>query len=91
MIFLYLVTNTETTESGIYSITPKKIASRTGLSPQKVEKVLGNGNLKNISYDYERKCVFVHNFLRYNRRGRPDIIQKSIELMVQSLIVPLQA
>ena len=32
-----------------------------------------------VAYDSENQVVFVKNFLRYNGRGRPDLLRKSIK------------
>jgi len=78
LIFLYLCTNSNTSESGIYSITPKTISNETGVQIQTVKKLLSNG-LKNVLYDFKNNFVFVRNFLKYNGGGRPDLLKKSID------------
>lgn len=78
LIFIYLLTNESTTESGIYPISVKTISNETGIPIKKVEELLVNG-LKNISFDSKNSCVFVKKFLKYNGGGRPDLLVKSIE------------
>ena len=78
LIFIYLLTNESTTESGIYPITVKTISNETGVPIKKVEELLANG-FKNISYDFDNSCVFVKKFLKYNGGGRPDLLIKSVE------------
>ncbi len=78
LLFIYLCTNRETTESGIYPITIKTISNETGISIKKVEKILSEG-LKNVYYDFDNSCVFVKNFYRYKGKGNPKLIIKSIE------------
>lgn len=77
-IFIYLFTHPQTTESGIYPISPKTISQQTLVDQKDVEQILKEGRLKNIEYDFENKVVFVVNFLRYNGRGRPSLALKSI-------------
>ena len=77
LVFLYLITNEQTTESGIYPVTPKTVSNETGIPLATVKELLANG-FKNISYDPENRCVFVHKFLKYNGGGRPDLLLKSI-------------
>ncbi len=52
-IFLYLITNNATTDSGIYTVTPKKIANDTNVQLGTVNKLLSN--CKNLSYDFDNK------------------------------------
>lgn len=79
LIFLYLISNESTTESGIYPVTTTTIAQGTDIPEKEVQKIMGNG-LKNVTYDLEDEMVFVHHFLKYNRRGHPDKIKRSIEI-----------
>jgi len=88
LIFLYLITNESITESGIYPVTIKTISNETGIPKETVGKLLASG-LKNVSYDHENQIVFVHNFLRYNGGGRPDLLQKSIEKNYRLIRTPL--
>ena len=73
LIFIYLCSNPATTESGIYPITPKTISDDTGVSVKKVEKYLSE--MKNIKYDFDHHTVFIVEFLRYNGRGRPELVE----------------
>lgn len=88
LIFLYLITSEKTTESGVYAVSPKAISNETGVPIPSVKEVLGNG-FKNVSYDFENRCVFIHNFLRYNGRGRKDLLVKSIQADVSRIRTPL--
>jgi len=87
LVFVCLFTNKNTTESGIYPITPKRISQLTGLKKNTVESVLKK--LKNIIYDWDNRCVFVVNFLRHNRRGNPELIIKSIINDIETIKTPL--
>lgn len=78
LIFIYLCTNPSTTESGIYAVSCKSISQATGIKLKEVEDALRNNRIKNVLYDTENKVVFVCNFFRYNGRGRPDLVIKSI-------------
>lgn len=77
LIFIYLCTNSSTTESGIYPITDATISNETGILRATVGKRLNNG-LKNVVYDFTNKIVFVRKFRFYNTGGRPELIEKSI-------------
>jgi hypothetical protein len=50
----------------------------TEVDRAEVENILKEKRLKNIEYDFENQVVFVVNFLRYNGRGRRDLVLKSI-------------
>lgn len=78
LIFIYLCTNSSTSESGIYPITAKTIADETSIDLQTVRQRLNNGLFKNIFYDETNKVVFVKNFRKYNQGGKPELIRKSI-------------
>lgn len=78
LIFFYLCTNPLTTESGIYPISCRTISQNTGIELSEVKDTMINNKIKNVLYDPVNKVVFVCNFLRYNGRGRPDLVVKSI-------------
>jgi len=78
LLFIYLCTNSSTSESGIYPITAKTIADETSLDKETVAKRLHNGLFKNIRYDEENKIVFIKKFRKYNTGGQPALIRKSI-------------
>jgi len=89
LIFIYLITNESTTESGIYPITIKTISNETGIPIKMVEKLLSNG-LKNVAYDFKNNFIFIKNFLKYSSGGgRPDLLQKSIEKNYKNFNTPL--
>ena len=48
LIFIYLCTSGKTTESGIYPVTPKSIATDTDIPIKTVENIL-KGGLKNVT------------------------------------------
>ena len=77
LIFLYLCTNSCTRESGVYPISEKKISNETNLNIKTVTELLGNC-LKNVTYDFINKYVFVHKFLQYNGGGKPELLRNSI-------------
>lgn len=85
LLFIYLATNDSINNSGIYEIPLKTISNETGLSLKTVSQLLGNGSLKNISYDFESECVFVHNRRKYSSGGNPKAVQKGIEREYQLL------
>jgi len=78
LMFMYLFTNPEIGESGLYVITPKTIKDATGIRLSEVESLLG-GRLKNVHYDTATSTVFVAKALLYNRGGRADLKRSAIE------------
>lgn len=78
LIFIYLITNNLTRESGIYHITPKRISNDTGIELKTVANILKGGEIKNIHYDEKQKVVFISNFRKFNGGGRPELIKKAI-------------
>jgi len=69
-------------------VTTTTIAQGVNIPEKEVTKIMQNG-LKNITYDLDDEMVFVHHFLKYNRRGRPDRISRSIEIDFESWSHPL--
>lgn len=85
LIHAYFFTNNNTTESGIYPVTVKKISNGTGIKAPAIEIVLRKKQLKNIYYDWDKKVVFVAKFLKHNCRGNPELIKKSIIKDMQTI------
>ena len=82
LIFIYLCTNTSTTESGIYPITYKSISQETGIQLTKVKNALSTNKITNISYDADSRTVFIRNFLKYNGKG---VKIKALESLIQDM------
>lgn len=78
LLFLYLCTNDSTSDSGIYQITIKTISTETDIPLGTVREQLENGSIRNISYDFDNKIVFVEKFKEYNKGGNPTFVQKGI-------------
>lgn len=76
LVFLHSCTNSLTTESGIYPISPNTIAHETRIPLDKVLEILKT--TKNLLYDYENKVIFVANFRKYNGNGNTVNVLKSI-------------
>lgn len=65
-IFIYLITNPHRNESAVYSISPQRISSETGLPKAKVERALRDlCDAEKIMYSFERKVVWVKNAVRH--------------------------
>ena len=78
VIFFYLITTEKTVNSGIWEEPIEDIAHKTKVPIPRVTELLGNGSIKNVSYDFENEMVFVHNFRKYNPGGSPVKVQAGI-------------
>ena len=94
LLFIYLITNDLTNESGIYEISEKTISNETGIPVGKVVAILGKPianplpthsqrlgkGLKSVTYDFDNHLVFIHNYRKYqNTGGKPSLILKCIQ------------
>ncbi|MCB2359437.1 replication protein [Clostridium estertheticum] len=65
--YLYLLTNSKTTQSGIYEISEMIIKLETGLEKEKVKELLSKFvEYKKIKYDQGTKEIFILNWLKFN-------------------------
>jgi len=65
--YLYLLTNTKTTQSGIYEISRRFIETETGLNRETVEKLINKFcEYNKILYCENTKEIMVLNWMRYN-------------------------
>jgi len=88
--FLYLMTNTKTTQVGIYELPKSVIQFQTGYNRDTVDKLLRKFiEYGKILYDEKTKEIMLVNWLKYNYSSSPKVIAciekeyksvKSIEL-----------
>lgn len=79
LIFIYLLTNPDLGESGIYAVTPKTISRETGLRERQVTDIVTK-QLKNVLYDEPTNTVFLAKYLAYSSLGgRNDLRWKAIK------------
>lgn len=88
--FLYLMTNTKTTQVGIYELPKSVIQFQTGYNRDTVDKLLRKFiEYGKILYDEKTKEIMLINWLKYNYSSSPKVISciekeyksvKSIEL-----------
>lgn len=65
--YIYLLTNSKTTQCGIYEISELVIMLETGLSKEKVGELLDKFiGYKKIKYDRNTKEIFILNWLKFN-------------------------
>ena len=76
LLFVYLCTNPAASESGIYAVTPKKIADNTGVKQDLVRKILQS--TKNVMWDEKLNFVYVRRFRVYNGGGAPENVKRAI-------------
>ena len=75
--FLYLLTNDNTTQSGIYEIPLKKIELETDFSGEQLFNMLhkfqGDGKIK---YSMETREICIINWLKYNENTSPKTMER---------------
>lgn len=89
--FAALIGNPETTISGIYPIALDVLAKYGRCTEEQALRWLKEG-MRNISFDEENMCVFVHNALYYRLRsqgGNPQWVAQALVLENQSIKTPL--
>ena len=84
LFFLYLMTNTSTTQIGIYKITKKQIAFEMGYSIERVNSLMDRfeNYHKLIRYNKDTREVAIKNWAKYNlnKGGKPiiDCVRKEL-------------
>ena len=89
--YIYLLTNSKTTQCGIYELPKRIIETETGYNRETVEKLLTRFEKYNkIVYSNETKEIFIKNWIKYNKASSPKVkkcIEKEIlRIKNQSLI-----
>lgn len=75
LLYIYLLTNTKTTQCGIYELPIKVIQFETGLDKKVIEQYLKKFEAdKKILYSKETSEVFMLNWLKYNNIVSPKVI-----------------
>jgi len=75
LLYIYLLTNTKTTQCGIYELPIKVIQFETGLDKKVIEQYLKKFESdKKILYSKETAEVFILNWLKYNNIDSPKVI-----------------
>src|SRR5690625_870471 len=83
--FLYLLTNPNTTQTGIYQITKKQMAFDMGYSMETINSLLDRflNHHELITYNEETREIAIKNWGKYNlkRGGKPmiDCVVKELE------------
>lgn len=72
--YLYLMTNSKTTQCGIYELPKKIIELETGYNRDTVEKLLKRfDDYKKIQYSDETKEIIILNWIKYNAINSPKV------------------
>lgn len=72
--YIYLMTNSKTTQCGIYELPTQIIILETGYNNETVKKLLDKFiEYKKIKYDFQTHTIFIVNWLKYNRIGNTNI------------------
>ncbi|MEN3132537.1 DnaD domain-containing protein [Bacillus albus] len=94
--FLYLLTNPQTKQIGVYQITKKQMAFETGYSQETIKALMQRFEdyHKLIKYDNETRELVIFNWGKYNlkKAGKPveDLIKKELkEVKNISLLIPI--
>ncbi|TKI86739.1 DnaD domain-containing protein [Bacillus mycoides] len=94
--FLYLLTNPQTKQIGVYQITKKQMAFETGYSHETVKALMQRFEdyHKLIKYDNETRELVIFNWGKYNlkKAGKPieDLLKKELkEVKNISLLIPI--
>lgn len=92
--FLYLLTNSNTTQVGIYQITKKQIAFDIGYSIESINSLLDRfvNHHKLVKYNPDTREVAIKNWGKYNlnRGGKPmlDCVRSELEEVKDKELIP---
>lgn len=74
--YLYLMTNTRTTQCGIYEITVNQICFETGYNPETVNKLIAQfEKLGKIKYSKNTNEIALKNWSKYNYSDSPKVLK----------------
>lgn len=73
--YLYLMTNSKTSQCGVYELPKRIIETETGYNRESVDKLLKRFiDYGKILYDEQTKEIMLVNWLKYNRIASPKVI-----------------
>lgn len=91
--YLYLMTNSKTSQCGIYELPKRIIETETGYNRETVEKLLMRfEEYKKIFYDRETNEIFIKNWIKYNKGSSPKVkkcIEKELTYVKSNYFVKL--
>lgn len=89
--YLYLMTNTRTTQCGIYEITPSQMCFETGYNNSTIEKLLTQfQKTGKIKYSKETNEIALKNWPKYNESESPKVyacVQKELKSVKNKVLI----
>lgn len=89
--YLYLMTNTRTTQCGIYEITPSQMCFETGYNSATIEKLLTQfQKTGKIKYSKETNEIALKNWPKYNESESPKVyacVQKELKSVKNKVLI----
>ena len=83
--YIYLMTNSKTTQCGVYSLHNRIIETETGYNRETVEKLIQRFiEYKKIYYCEETKEIYLVNWIKHNMSNSPKV-QKCIKKEIENI------
>ena len=89
LLWIYLLTNEQLNESGVYILTPQTISNETGLTIEQGTKGLIEGLRGLVEYDTVSQVVWIINFFNYQHASTNML--KSVQNDIKYIKSPLMA
>lgn len=90
--YIYLLTNDNTKQCGIYEITPRKMSFDTGYNQETIEKLLAIfEKYKKIKWSKTTNEIALINWPKYNNHGSPKVqscIKKELTCVKNKTLIP---
>jgi DnaD/phage-associated family protein len=91
--YIYLMTNSKTTQCGIYELPKRIIETETGYNRETVEKLLLRfEEYKKIVYDKGTSEIFIKNWIKYNKIVSPKVkscVEKGLKEIKSKTLIEL--
>jgi len=89
LFFLYLLTNANTKQVGVYKVSPRQMSYESGLAPEVIETLMKRfeSEYKLIQYDASSREICILNWGKFNfkKGGKPveDLIKKELREVIR--------
>lgn len=91
--YMYLMTNSKTSQCGIYELPKRIIETETGYNRETVEKLIARfEGYKKIVYCEDSKEIFIVNWIKHNKPSSPKVrkcVEKELKSVKSDYIVAL--